>query len=110
MDRPLSHSLSFDDLEVLVLVEHGGATPREVEETLGMDRRESQAIFRDLVGRGWLDWQGRAHSPGSMPLPWNVASTIFQLTPMARLLRQDEAFTSTAFAASLLPATQNREG
>ena len=110
MDRPLSHSLSFDDLDVLVLVEIGGATPREVEETLGMDLRETKAIFRDLVGRGLLDWEGRAHAPGAMPLPWNGAYTIFQLTPMARRLRQDETFTSKAFAAPLHPATQQREG
>ena len=30
MDQPFAHTLSFDDLEVLVLVEDGGATPREV--------------------------------------------------------------------------------
>ena len=36
MDRPFSRTLSFDDLEVLVLVENGGATPREVAEALGL--------------------------------------------------------------------------
>ena len=36
MDQPFAHTLSFDDLEVLVLVEDGGATPRELADSLGM--------------------------------------------------------------------------
>ena len=108
MERPFSQTLSFDDLEVIVLVENGGATPREVEESLGMGRREIRAVFQDLARRGLLDWQGRSHAPGALPLPWSFASTVFQLTPMAHSLRRDEPFTSTAFAASLLLAAQNK--
>ena len=110
MERPFSHTLSFADLEVLVLVEDGVATPREVEDSLGMGLRETKAVFRHLVGRGLLDWQGRSHAPGALPLPWRFASTVFQLTPMARSLRRDETFTNTAFAASLLAAGHDREG
>ena len=102
MDRPFSHTLSFDDLELLVLVENGGATPHEVADALGLDTGESKALFRDLVRRGWLDWQGRPHARAALPLPWSFASTVFQLTPVARSLRQDEAFNTSAFAASLL--------
>lgn len=101
MDRPYAHTLSFDDLEVLVLVQDGGASPREVADSLGMDLRESKALFRDLVRRGLLDWQGRPHAPASLPLPWRFASTVFQLTPVARSLRSDEAFNASAFAAAL---------
>lgn len=106
MERLFSQTLSFDDLEVLVLVENGGATPREVEDSLGMSRRETKAVFQDLVRHGLLDWQGRTHAPGALPLPWSFGSTVFQLTPMAHSLRRDETFTNTAFAASLLGATQ----
>jgi DNA-binding MarR family transcriptional regulator len=102
MDRPFSHTLSFDDLEVLVLVENGCATPREVADSLGMDTRQSKASFRDLVRRGLIDWQGRPHAPAALPLPWSFASTVFQLTPLARSLRRDEAINTSAFAASLL--------
>jgi hypothetical protein len=37
MDQPFAQTLSFDDLEVLALVEDGGATPRELADSLGMD-------------------------------------------------------------------------
>ena len=67
MDRPLAHTLSFDDLEVLVWVENGPP-----------------------------------HAPAGLALPWCFASTVFQLTPLARSLRRDEAFNTSAFAASLL--------
>lgn len=110
MERPFSQTLSFDDLEVLVLVENGGATPREVEDSLGMGPRETKVVFRDLVRRGLLDWEDRSHAPGALPLPWSFASTVFQLTPMACSLRRDETFTCTAFAASLLAAAQNNKG
>ncbi len=110
MDGPFSQSLSFDAFEVLVLVENGGATPRELEDPLGMGPRKTNDVVRDLVRRGLLDWAGRAHAPGVLPLPWTFASTVFQLTPMARSLRRDEPFTSTAFAAALLLAAQNDEG
>jgi len=36
MDQPLAHTLSFDDLEVLVLVQGGGASPRDVADSLGL--------------------------------------------------------------------------
>jgi hypothetical protein len=102
MDRPYSHTLSFDDLEVLVLVEEGGATPREVADSLGMDVRESKALFRDLVRRGLIEWQGtRPHAPATLPLPWRFVSSVFQLTPVARSLRRDEDFNTAVFAASL---------
>jgi DNA-binding IclR family transcriptional regulator len=87
MDQPFAHTLSFDDLEVLVLVEDGGATPREVADALGMDLEETKALFYDLVHRGLLTCQDE--------------STTFQLTPMARYLRNDEAFRSAAFAAAV---------
>jgi len=59
------------------------------------------AVFRNLVRRGLLDWEGRKRPPGALPMPWRFASTTFQLTPMARSLRQDEDFSTKAFAASL---------
>ena len=96
MDQPFAHTLSFDDLEVLVLVENGGATPREVADSLGMDLEESKALFFDLLRRGLLTCQGE--------------STTFQLTPMARSLRNDEAFSAAAFAAALTGAgTKDQE-
>jgi DNA-binding IclR family transcriptional regulator len=96
MDQPFAHTLSFDDLEVLVLVEDGGATPREVAESLGMDLEESKALFYDLVRRGLLACQDE--------------STTFQLTPMARSLRNDEGFRAAAFAAALTGAEPNEQG
>ncbi|MFM7640449.1 MAG: hypothetical protein ACKO45_02710 [Cyanobium sp.] len=66
MDQPFAHTLSFDDLEVLVLVEDGGATPREVAD--------------------------------------------FLLTPLARSLRNDEAFSAAAFAAALTGAGTKDQG
>jgi hypothetical protein len=107
MERPFAHTLSFGHLEVLVLLENGGATPRELEDSLGMGRRETSAIIQELVRRGLLDWQGRSHAQGALPLPWSFASTTFQLTPMARSLRRDEPFTTAAFAASLGVAAPN---
>ncbi len=101
MERPYYQTLSFDDLEVLVLVEKDGATPREVDDALGMGRRETAAVFRDLVRRGLLDWEGRTRPPGALPMPWRLASTTFHLTAMARTLRADDTFRLKAFAASL---------
>ncbi|WP_411873219.1 hypothetical protein [Vulcanococcus limneticus] len=37
MDQPFAQTLSFDDLEVLALVEDGGATPRELADSLDID-------------------------------------------------------------------------
>lgn len=102
MDIPFSLTLSFDDLEVLVLVENGGASPLQVEEALGLARQETTALFRDLVRRGLLDWQGRSHAQRALPWPWSFGSTVFHLTPLARSLRSDEDFADTAFAASIL--------
>ncbi len=96
MDQPFAHTLSFDDLEVLVLVENGGATPREVADSLGMDLEESKALFFDLLRRGLLTCQEE--------------STTFQLTPMARSLRNDEAFRAAAFAAALTGAGTKDQG
>jgi len=110
MERPFSQTLSFDDLEVIVLMEKGGMTPREVEDSLGMGRRETKAVFQHLLRRGLLDWAARSHALGALPLPWSFASTVFRLTPMARSLRRDETFTSTAFAASLVVAAPNTKG
>lgn len=86
MDRPYDQTLSLADLELLGLVEKGGASPREVDEALGMGRRETAAVFRDLMRRGLLDWDSRtraldglahalavrfhhlpAHAPGAQP-------------------------------------------
>ena len=109
MDIPFSLTLSFDDLEVLLLVENGGASPLEVEESLGIERHETKTVFRDLVRRGLLDWQGRSHAQGALPWPWSFGSTVFQLTPLARSLRGDDDFVDTAFAASLsLPAEKDK--
>jgi len=96
MDQPFAHTLSFDALEVLVLVENGGATPREVADSLGMDLEESKALFFDLLRRGLLTCQEE--------------STTFQLTPMARSLRNDEAFSAAAFAAALTGAGTKDQG
>jgi hypothetical protein len=110
MERPFSQTLSFDDLEFIVLMEDGGATPREVGDSLGMSRSETKAVFQDLVWRGLLDWEGRSHVRGALLLPWSFVSTLFRLTPMARIVRRDETFTSTAFAASLVVAAPNTKG
>jgi DNA-binding IclR family transcriptional regulator len=96
MDQPFAHTLSFDDLEVLVLVENGGATPREVADSLGMDLEESKALFYDLLRRGLLACQEE--------------STTFVLTPLARSLRNDEAFSAAAFAAALTEAGTKDQG
>jgi hypothetical protein len=42
-------------------------------------------MVRHLLRRGLLDWEGRSHAPGALPLPWG-------------------------FAASLLAAAQNNKG
>jgi helix-turn-helix protein len=96
MDQPFAHTLSFDDLEVLVLVENGGATPREVADCLGMDLEEAKELFYDLVRRGLLICQDE--------------STSFLLTPLARSLRSDEAFCAAAFAAAITGAGGNDQG
>ena len=96
MDQPFAHTLSFDDLEVLVLVEDGGDTPREVADSLGMDLEEAKDLFADLVRRGLLVCQGE--------------STTFQLSPLARVLRDDEAFSAAAFAATLTGAGIKDQG
>ncbi len=96
MDQPFAYTLSFDDLEVLVLVENGGASPREVADSLGMDLEETKALFVDLVHRGLLAGQEE--------------STTFQLTPLARSLRNDQAFSSAAFAAALTGAGSHDQG
>jgi hypothetical protein len=96
---PFSLTLSFEDLEVLVLVENGGASPLDVE-SLGLKRQDTKALFRHLVRRGLLDWQGSPHAQGG--LPWRFRSTVFHLTPLARSLRNDDDFSDTAFAASIL--------
>ena len=96
MDQPLAHTLSFDDLEVLVLVENGGATSREVADSLGMDLEEAKALFYDLVRRGLLACQEE--------------STTFLLSPLARSLRNDEAFRAAAFAAALTGAGAKHQG
>ncbi len=96
MDQPFAHTLSFDDLEVLVLVENGGATPREVADSLGMDLEEAKELFYDLVRRGLLTGQEE--------------STTFLLSPLARSLRNDEAFRAEAFAAAITGAGINDQG
>jgi DNA-binding IclR family transcriptional regulator len=96
MDQPFAHTLSFDDLEVLVLVEDGGATPREVADSLGMVLEETQALFDDLVRRGLLACQEEF--------------TTFLLTPLARSLRSDEAFSAAAFAAALTGSGTKDQG
>ncbi|MFM7362393.1 MAG: hypothetical protein ACKO25_11355 [Cyanobium sp.] len=78
MNRTIAHSLSFVDLEGLVLVEEGGATPREVADSLRLDREETKALSYDLAHRGLLACQ--------------LESTTFPLTPLARTLRNAAAF------------------
>jgi len=70
MDQPFAHTLSFVDLEVLVLVEHG-ASPREGADCHGMDLEETKALFHDLVHCGLLTGQDE--------------STTFPLTSIIRL-------------------------
>ncbi|MFN9644715.1 MAG: hypothetical protein ACK6BG_06260 [Cyanobacteriota bacterium] len=101
MEQFFYRTLSFDDLEVLVLVEDGGATPREVDEALGMGRRETVGVFRHLLRRGLLDWVGRVGAVGTEPGPRSFYGTPFHLTALAHCLRQDEAFNLKAFGASL---------
>jgi hypothetical protein len=101
MEQFFYRTLSFDDLEVLVLVEDGGATPREVDEALGMGRRETVGVFRHLLRRGLLDWVGRVGAVGTEPGPRAFYGTPFHLTALAHCLRQDEAFNLKAFGASL---------
>ncbi|MCP9900145.1 hypothetical protein KBZ12_06865 [Cyanobium sp. Cruz CV13-4-11] len=96
MNQPFAHTLSFDDLEVLVLVENGGATPREVADSLGMGMEETKALFYDLMRRGLLACQEE--------------STTFVLTALSRSLRNDEAFSSAAFAAALTGAGSDDQG
>ncbi len=97
------------DIEVIVLVENGGASPLDVEESLGLERQGTQALFRHLVRRGLLDWQGRPHAQWALPWPWRFGSTVFHLTPLARSLRNDNDFSDTAFAASaLLPLLKDK--
>jgi hypothetical protein len=81
---------------VLVLVDNGGASPREVADSLGMDLEETKSLFFVLVHCGLLACQDE--------------STTFQLTPLARVLRNDEAFSSAAFAAALNEAGCNGQG
>ena len=87
MDQPFTHTLSFADLEVLVLAEDGGTTPCELADSLGFELEEARALVDDLVRRGLLVGE---HD-----------STAFQLTPLARLLRNDAGCRDAAFAAAL---------
>jgi DNA-binding IclR family transcriptional regulator len=96
MDQPFAHTLSFVALEVLELVEHGGASPRDVADSLGMDLEETKILFYELVHRGLLACQDE--------------STTFQLTPLARTLRNEEAFSSAAFAAALTGVGSHDQG
>lgn len=96
MDQPFAHTLSFDDLEVLVLVEDAGASPREVADSLGMELEEAKDLFYDLVRRGLLACQHE--------------STTFRLTALAQSLRNDEAFCTAAFAAALTGAGAKDQG
>ena len=50
MEQLFSHTLSFDHMEVLVLVENGGATPREMADSPGMDLEETKAFFTTCYG------------------------------------------------------------
>ena len=70
---PFSLTLSFEDLEVLVLVDNGGASPLDVEESLGLQRQDTKALFRHLVRRGLLDWQGSPMPSGPCPGPGTLA-------------------------------------
>jgi hypothetical protein len=49
MERSCDQTLSFADLEVLVLVEKGSATSRKVEDSPTMRPQETTAVFRDRV-------------------------------------------------------------
>ncbi len=49
------HGAPVVELEVIVWVEKGGVTPREVDDALGLGRQETAAVFGDLVRRGLLD-------------------------------------------------------
>ena len=54
-------------LATAFMVENGGASPLEVEESLGLQRQQTKALFRHLVRRGLLDWQGSPHTQGALP-------------------------------------------
>jgi hypothetical protein len=58
MARPFSQTLSFDDLEVLVLVENGGASPRELEVSLGTGTHQTKpsAGLRTPDGPRFSTW------------------------------------------------------
>jgi hypothetical protein len=71
MDQPFAHTLSFDDLEVLVLVENGGATPREVADSLGIDLEETKALFSTWCGA--VCSLARRNPPPSCSPPWPAA-------------------------------------
>ena len=79
-----------------MLVEDGGASPREVADSLGMNLEETKALFYNLVRRGQLTCQEE--------------STTFVLTPLPRSLRNDEAFSAAAFAAALTEAGSKDQG
>ena len=101
VDRLFSQTLSFFDLEVLLLVGNRGAPPARWPTPWGWAWARRRPSF--------VIWCGAVCSIGSaeptlrtpLPLPWSFAATVFQLTPMARGLRQDDAFSLKAFAASL---------
>jgi hypothetical protein len=61
-----------------------------------MDLEETKALCYDLVRRGLLACQEE--------------STTFLLTPLARSLRNDEAFSAAAFAAALTGAGTKDQG
>jgi hypothetical protein len=69
MGRPFSQNLNFDLLEVLVLVENGGATPREVTDSLGMDLEETKDLFYDLMRLGLLSCYDESTTFALTPWP-----------------------------------------
>jgi hypothetical protein len=79
-DRCFYQTLRFASLEVLALVDDAGATP---------------------VRHWLLDWVGPRGEPGSLPAAKQFSATTFQLTPLARSLRQDRKFRLKALGASL---------
>jgi hypothetical protein len=94
-------ALSFQALEVLELIDQSGATPIEADGVLEIGTAQLAAVFGELAHQGLLDWEERSGDPRSLPHPAAFPSTHFQLSPLARSLRNDHAFNLQAVGLAL---------
>lgn len=102
MPEPLFHQgLSFEALEVLELIDQSGATPIEADGALGIGAAQLAVVFGELAHHGLLDWEGRSGDHGSLPHAAAFPSTHFQLSPLARSLRNDHALSLQALGSAL---------